>query len=258
MRDHKLADVGVSREPAGVGAGEMHVRRMLVVLGKARLGEEQISVLGEACEFGERTRVGRVHKGFPPCGETNRMRLDGMHSADQLDLERSDHALGRVGECEDIVKLGRRVAEGSGYSTAFCDGSHDRQHPHLGVPLMSSYMRERDQIEPVIAVHVAQVQRVDLARVDEPLERAERSVAEVEHEAKPVMLDEVARARRIRSWMATGTTDYGQAHDGVRIASWSNTFDGLDLGAEESAAEFIERIGIAGRDERVSRRRCMF
>jgi hypothetical protein len=62
-------------------------------------------------------------------------------------------------------------------------------------------------------VQMAQVERVDLARIDEPLERSERSVAEIEHEPKPVMLYEVARTGRLRPWMAPGATDDGQAHE---------------------------------------------
>lgn len=137
------------------------------------------------------------------------MSLDRVRGADELHIEWPDRTVERILERVNVIELGRRDTERSGNATALGDRRHDREHPHLGVARVSSHVRQRNEIEPVIAVQMAQVDRVDVIRVDEPLQGTKRSVAEVEQEPEPVMLDEVTRTRGFGSWMASRAADNG-------------------------------------------------
>ena len=184
-----------------------NVRRL--ALGEAGLCQQQIGAHGEACERVERTSVRRIDERFSPCSKANRVRLDRVRGADELDVEWPDRTVERVLECVDVIELRRRDTERSCNAAAFGDRRHDREHPHLGVARMPSHVRQRNEIEPVIAVQMAQVDRVDVIRVDEPLQGTQRSVAEVEQQPEAIVLDEVTRAGGFGTRMAARAADNG-------------------------------------------------
>ena len=135
-----------------------------------------------------------------------------MLRAKDCDVERTDRAVGRITERKHATKIGRRPAERPSYASALGHRRDDRQDRSCAIGMMRAHMGERDEIKPVVAVQVTDIERVECARIEMTLERPERPVAEVEQQPEPVVLNQVGRARGIRAWMAPGAAHDGEPH----------------------------------------------
>ena len=91
---------------------------------------------------------------------------------------------------------------------------------------------ETAEVEAVIGVQVREHDSVNVFEGDVLLQRAERSVSQVEDEPESLVLDEVARCRRVRSGKRTGAADHREAH-----CSSLGALDDADLRTEEARAE---------------------
>src|SRR6516225_703018 len=71
---------------------------------------------------------------------------------------------------------------------------------------------QRAQVEAMIGVLVAQADRVDIADADVPLQHADGTAAEIDHEPETFGLEQVAGRGAVWAGIGPGTADDCQAH----------------------------------------------
>src|SRR5262249_46898408 len=101
-------------------------------------------------------------------------------------------------------------------------GAIDRQLRRLPARVVATRVGVADEVEAVVAVQVRDEHRVDVEEVADPAEVAERTVPEVDEQPETVLLDEVGRARRVRTGEGAGASDDREVHAScsARPASW--------------------------------------
>jgi hypothetical protein len=72
----------------------------------------------------------------------------------------------------------------------------------------------------VIAVQVAEQDRVDAVQAGVALQRGQRAGTEVDEQVEAVRLDEVRRTGRLGTGKAAGTAENGQSHTATSGSCW--------------------------------------
>src|SRR3954454_1379178 len=197
-------------------AGEVNVRGVVVAFEVRRLAQEQVGVTRELHQLLADTTVGGVRERLTACGQPHRIGLDRVVDALSLDGERAeiDGAGTTCGmEVVDLVEqVLYRLAEGRGDMIGDVARAVDGQAGRVAAGVVATRVRVRDEVEEVVAVHVADHHGVEVEQTDRALQGAGRPVAGVEEQLVAVVFDQVRRTGRLRPRERPGAADDGELH----------------------------------------------
>jgi hypothetical protein len=186
---------------AGLPAGQVDVRGVLRPVGPAGLAQQHVAAARQLDQRVALAGVTGVDQRAAAGLEAQRVALDRVVGAHRRHRERPDGELAG-GDLAEVVHVeqpvGGRRLEGVADALGRACGAVDRQPRRHAVGVVAAGVGVGDEVDAVVGVQVADVDRVDVQQVDRALQRAERSRAQVDDQAEPVVLDEVARAGRVR------------------------------------------------------------
>ncbi len=77
-----------------------------------------------------------------------------------------------------------------------CKPRRSRDPDPRGLPLIAEVVAERYEVDEVVGMEVADDDRVEVGRIEEPSQPGERAVAEVEQKARSLVTDQIAGSGR--------------------------------------------------------------
>src|SRR4051794_1720456 len=107
------ADVGAGGMLAGLLAGEVDVRRVVIGLEIRRLAEEEVDAAGKLDQLVADAGVGAVGEGGAAVADPHAVGLDGVVDAVDDERERADLELAGIRDRLEVVDLGEQVVDGA-------------------------------------------------------------------------------------------------------------------------------------------------
>ena len=251
------------RELAGLPAGQVQRRRQIGDIGVGGLGQQHVGPPGQVRDPVAGAGVTAVDQRRAVRGEPDGVALDGVLGPRRLHGERAE-LRGHRGDPE-VEDVGERLAAllaDHGQPPLGARRRDQRDPPPRTAARPAVPDDERGDVEAVVGVQVGEHDRVDGVGVGHRLERAERTVPQVQQHPEAVVLDEVAGRRRRRARAAARAADHREPHRysrripmaPVRLTG-SGTARGtsaVPLGPElalERGGRLVERAGVGAGGE---------
>ncbi len=243
------------RDLAGLLAGEVEARRVVVAGAEGRLAQEQVGVGGDRVQRRGRSGVAAVGEHLAEGTEPQAVRRDGVVDLERLDQERPDRdrlAVDAEGELLAHARLaGQVVGLREPLRRSLRPPDRDPRLGARGVVLAQDVVARH--VDAVVGVQVAQEHRVDLAAgrrtaAGDP----ERAVAQVQHQAPDVR-------SRVRLGLARGSSSPATPGPGyepeqpttVTLTRWSSGWAARRRRVVSGATSSLTRVpcGLSGRHQ---------
>ena len=218
MREAQPVDTRAGCILRRLGRGEVEVGREVVVAAEERrLVEREVRAPRQLDQLVGATRVTAEDQRATAGLDADRIGLDRVVGGCGDDAERPD--LGDVDVVSEVelavhALLGRKVV---GPGKTVCGPGRtehrDRGLGAVGVVLARDVVGR--EVDAVVGVQVREHHAIDPVDVGVALQRTERAVAEVEHDAMAVVLHEVARGGRVGCRKTAGHTDDRESHQAM-------------------------------------------
>ena len=197
------------------------------VVQERRLAEQHVGPLGQGDQGVAVAGVGRVGQRAVRRPDPDRVRRDRMVDPREPQPERPQLPAPRASPRPPRTGRAARVRAAGSYAIASrsCVPGRPEQRDPVGRAPAIPYAarRHRGDVEAVVRVQVGQHDRVDLGRVQKPLQRPERPAAEIEQQSEAVLLDQVRRGGDVRAGHAAGAADDREFHADTVAASTAPT-----------------------------------